>query len=51
MIAGTRGLAIRSPWLASPLRDCSASTIATIRASELSAAVLVTSTLQHAGAR
>ncbi len=45
MIAGTSGLAMRSArrWLA-PLRDCSASTIATMRANELSAALEVTST-------
>ena len=45
MIPGTRGLAIRSArrW-ASPLRDCSASTMCTIRARELSSAVVVTST-------
>ncbi len=45
MTPGTRGLAMRSArrWLA-PLRDCSASTIRTIRARELSSAVVVTST-------
>ena len=45
MIPGTSGLAMRSAsrW-ASPLRDCSASTMLTIRARELSSAVVVTST-------
>ena len=48
---GTRGLAMRSArrWLA-PLRDCSASTIFTILASELSSAVVVDLDGQDAGA-
>ncbi|SHW48473.1 Uncharacterised protein [Mycobacteroides abscessus subsp. abscessus] len=45
MTPGTSGLAMRSAkrWEA-PLRDCSASTMRTMRASELSSAVVVTST-------
>ena len=45
MIPGTRGWAMRSASRCEvPLRACSASTIRTIRASELSCAVVVTST-------